>query len=618
MGGVLSIVFSGGGSGSGLIATDGRGTSDTKPRLYKDAQVQTAADEDHPPLAFVGRRAPVNRLPFELLTQIFLLYAPYTAVDPSEKHPGCLAVAVHIKHWALISHVCKYWRSIALDFPLAWSQLVITRNADWATELLTRSKDVPLDILVLPQDSSSTQSPACQLVRKELHRTRTLHFERCAWATRRRFNSLCTVAPLLECLYITSDSVTKSREEYMNELLDDVSTLSKSVPSVGPRAGLRRLEVHGCDKGPMHLGRSASTLRHLSVSGGGLLLSIHLGVLWSASNRGDLPLETLDLEVKLNQTDSSNFEAPMHTPSYLPHLRELRVKAKYRDCATLLNFLDLADLTKLTVEAITSRRLGSEEAFAAALYPKLAALGPLSALRLYRDVSRDPLAICVEGLDESSTTKFTLVLSQDLALVRAADGLLAVLARCRAAFKSVRRLYFKDIMLPFPAWIRVFSFFRNVEGLDISGKSTIIALTMHPNERDREHPEVLVFPACDARGARDALDTTTAHACTDSRPAGATEPFGVLVGVPVERTAWARGDGAVPVVCPKENRNPRDMALLRRSVPMVAWDEDDQAEGNWRGSAAETRTGWDPLGVLPQEQQVFGLNHLSIKTSCSL
>jgi len=55
------------------------------------------------------------------------------------------------------------------------------------------------------------------------------------------------------------------------------------------------------------------------------------------------------------------------------------------------------------------------------------------------------------------------------------------------------------------------------------------------------------------------------------------------------------------VVCPKEDRTPMDMALLRRSVPIVAWDEDGQGEGNVRGCAAETRAGWDPLGVIPQE-----------------
>ncbi|KAJ6503858.1 hypothetical protein C8R45DRAFT_861405 [Mycena sanguinolenta] len=73
----------------------------------------------------------ITRLPPELLAQTFLLV--------------CEASELGDYSWVVCSHICSYWRRIALDTPVLWSHLVFT-SAEWVRRCISRSKSSPLII----------------------------------------------------------------------------------------------------------------------------------------------------------------------------------------------------------------------------------------------------------------------------------------------------------------------------------------------------------------------------------------------------------------------------------------------------------------------------------------
>ncbi|KAF5333284.1 hypothetical protein D9611_002792 [Ephemerocybe angulata] len=84
------------------------------------------------------------RLPPEILARIFIdlasmgLSAWYTLA--ANKKPRKVSVS-----WLRVTFVCRHWRSVALQSPSLWSNLVFS-NANLAEAMLTRSKGAPLTI----------------------------------------------------------------------------------------------------------------------------------------------------------------------------------------------------------------------------------------------------------------------------------------------------------------------------------------------------------------------------------------------------------------------------------------------------------------------------------------
>ncbi|KAJ7245667.1 hypothetical protein B0H12DRAFT_1235778 [Mycena haematopus] len=73
----------------------------------------------------------ISRLPPELLAQTFLLV--------------CEASELADYSWIVCSHICSYWRQIALDTPDLWSHVVFT-SVEWVRLCIRRSKSSPLII----------------------------------------------------------------------------------------------------------------------------------------------------------------------------------------------------------------------------------------------------------------------------------------------------------------------------------------------------------------------------------------------------------------------------------------------------------------------------------------
>ncbi|KAF4610965.1 hypothetical protein D9613_006730 [Agrocybe pediades] len=107
-------------------------------------------------LALKTRRntyAPISRLPPELLSRIFECYKTVQFIPTQFQYS-------HPLRWIRCTHVCRLWRTVALDSPLLWAELHLKYLA-WAKESLIRSKMAPLKVSIhlrgLPEDNPTIE-----------------------------------------------------------------------------------------------------------------------------------------------------------------------------------------------------------------------------------------------------------------------------------------------------------------------------------------------------------------------------------------------------------------------------------------------------------------------------
>lgn len=87
------------------------------------------------------QNAIATRLPPEVLLQVFL---DCVEEDAEEEADGFSAAWIQS-----LAHVCHYWRELALDYPLLWSNIVFTRSSKiLPLKMLELSRNVPISIRV--------------------------------------------------------------------------------------------------------------------------------------------------------------------------------------------------------------------------------------------------------------------------------------------------------------------------------------------------------------------------------------------------------------------------------------------------------------------------------------
>ncbi|KAG6910755.1 hypothetical protein DXG01_008287 [Tephrocybe rancida] len=150
----------------------------------------------------------------------------YLKDDTRRDYSGHLHPKAPIITWIpKVSHVCSYWREVALSTPTLWSNIPI-HNASWATEMVQRSKAAPLTISYggtwyFKRSAKAAASHAVleSVLQSHLSRIRNLtlairpnHGFDESEAIQKRFTRLLTIleqpAPLLERLEITSSLKT--------------------------------------------------------------------------------------------------------------------------------------------------------------------------------------------------------------------------------------------------------------------------------------------------------------------------------------------------------------------------------------------------------------------------
>ncbi|KAK1218109.1 hypothetical protein PQX77_019225 [Marasmius sp. AFHP31] len=109
-------------------------------------------------------KSPTCRIPVEILSSIFQFLCPTGGLV----HRGATP-------WWRFSHVCRHWRNVALNNPLLWSAPDYERPV-LATEMLRRSKDVPLRVLIIKwrDDEKNLDCPVMQTLTEHVSRVSAL------------------------------------------------------------------------------------------------------------------------------------------------------------------------------------------------------------------------------------------------------------------------------------------------------------------------------------------------------------------------------------------------------------------------------------------------------------
>jgi hypothetical protein len=86
----------------------------------------------------------IGRLPPEILSHIFSFHIINQPIptkpiyNPDGPFPS--SYILHRLGWIAVTHVCRRWRQVALSDPNLWSTVVFDLGAEWADEMLARSK----------------------------------------------------------------------------------------------------------------------------------------------------------------------------------------------------------------------------------------------------------------------------------------------------------------------------------------------------------------------------------------------------------------------------------------------------------------------------------------------
>jgi hypothetical protein len=190
--------------------------------------------------------SPVLRLLPEILVLIFsfLVGADPTssAGDVPEGHPEVRL------GWITVTHVCSFWRQVALEHRTLWARPRFNLSHEWTGEMLRRAGNAPLELILSEEfvPFPPSKSDAASVISQLLHRLSALIIEEGALSSP-VLNSLVSPAPLLETLSITSGQITLLPQSLFSGNVPKLCDLYlvNVFPAWTPAAftGLKRLRV---------------------------------------------------------------------------------------------------------------------------------------------------------------------------------------------------------------------------------------------------------------------------------------------------------------------------------------------------------------------------------------
>ncbi|KDQ63102.1 hypothetical protein JAAARDRAFT_366821 [Jaapia argillacea MUCL 33604] len=144
--------------------------------------------------------APVSRLPPELLTRIFseLCWTDQSSFPNSSYH---IRQEPRRYFWIKVTHVCRLWRSVAIECASLWSRIPFF-FPKWIPEMLSRSRGVQLVVEQIPRSEVGNLG----VVLQQLERIRVLTMDAVSHAELQLISDQVQtpVAPCLESLSISS------------------------------------------------------------------------------------------------------------------------------------------------------------------------------------------------------------------------------------------------------------------------------------------------------------------------------------------------------------------------------------------------------------------------------
>lgn len=158
------------------------------------------------------------RIPTEILVEIFLHYQrSYFHFDILQDKGLSTLYGTSLGWVPAVAHVCRHWRTVALEHPRLWSNVVLHMGRAWAQHMLTLSKASPIIVALsnpVPCGAITTANtiglrrptldPLDVLVDHLCH-IQDLDLRACSCDASRWVRVLETAAPLLEDLWLYID-----------------------------------------------------------------------------------------------------------------------------------------------------------------------------------------------------------------------------------------------------------------------------------------------------------------------------------------------------------------------------------------------------------------------------
>lgn len=155
----------------------------------------------------------IGRLPPEILSCIFSFHAinQPVAKDPIYYFDSFPSTPTQVGlGWITVTHVCRHWRQVALSNPNLWRTIVFDLGAEWAEEMLTRSKAALIsyirDMSFQPRIPRRTLDDQAALS-KHLSHVQRLVLSGTAEHLAPAMRALTTPAPHLESLELHGNSL---------------------------------------------------------------------------------------------------------------------------------------------------------------------------------------------------------------------------------------------------------------------------------------------------------------------------------------------------------------------------------------------------------------------------
>lgn len=277
-----------------------------------------------------------GRLPPELLVRIFIKVDPFT--------PGiqrCTSDAI-----VTVSHVCHYWREVALNSAELWQHVELGRKQDYLRMVILRSKDCSLFVTETPEVSNHL---AWLLVLEGMRRVRyillfSLFREESMAIYRSRHGEQKLAAPrLLTYMDSPGEVYYTIPEQQERALISYLHAPSLRYANLRPLVSATLRSVFS--------GVHSTTLRHLSISPrSGYLHRGRPSILLNdvAPALSSMPaLETLELAELDYNRDAETIDPTFRI--FLPSLQMIKLTGILCPCALLLTYISFPLSTRLNI-----------------------------------------------------------------------------------------------------------------------------------------------------------------------------------------------------------------------------------------------------------------------------
>uniref|UniRef100_A0A0W0FTY3 F-box domain-containing protein n=1 Tax=Moniliophthora roreri TaxID=221103 RepID=A0A0W0FTY3_MONRR len=280
----------------------------------------------------------ITHLPVEILTYIFTLCVPKPGYDPNPPQKSNSFIDIRDDNarrirWISFSHVCRAWRSLALNYPSLWTypDFMIPNLAHAMVE---RSKPTIMDVF-LPYGNYVTPGMLSQ-IQDNLWRTRSLDLSVETPLMQEFVNNMVHPMPNLKLLKVSCT--------HMSSLSLPPFFLGEEAPL------LAEIHLNYC-----YIPWQSLLLRNvtvLSLSGDGRT-NIPSGAQFLEVLREIGGLEVLELRHVFPQTMAE------FSVVHIPHLCRLLLEMKIDACADILNHITFPETTSLLIESSTDRESGA-------------------------------------------------------------------------------------------------------------------------------------------------------------------------------------------------------------------------------------------------------------------